>query len=810
MGFNSTHHEGAGMATQSPASQARDPQPPRAREPAGPTVILPRPLTSFVGRERDIAAVLDLVATPDVRLVTLTGPGGAGKTRLGLMLAHRLRDAFTDGVAFVPLGSILDPSLAPAVVAQAIGVPDATGQSLPERTHAFVATRTLLLLLDNLEHLPGTAALVADLLAHSLHLKIVCTSRVRLGVSGEHVFPVPSLSAGAARDLFEQRAHAIDPEFSLAEALVPVVDEICGHLDGLPLAIELAAARVDVLPPAALLERIEHRLAFLTGGPRDAPTRQQTMRNTIAWSHDLLGPRDQMLLRRLAVFGGGFTLEAAGAVMDDDGDVLEGVSTLLTNNLIKRARGPGDEPRFQMLETIREFALETLDEHGETEKTRIAHARYLMNLTETAIPHYDGPDIRVFTERVEAEIDNCRDALAWCLDYGEAETAVRLAGALWRIWWPSLAEGSHAWTERVNEGLWWIERTLEHRDGLPISSLVEALSGASFLSILLGHYERSHAFLDELLARSESESYLYGMFFAHMHMGSVDTHANEYESAKHSLERALVIAPLIRNSENQEALALALMAELMRRTGEEDASVRLFDESLERSRLCGNPFVISATAFLAGQLQLRRSGFPRAAALLTESVGASVALNNLASVRSGLTELARVALAVDRPETAAQLLFAGQDLFVNAPDQEAFDTSLAQGGSPLGVDTLHQVVAFDATLRETRSRLGEDSFHQLSEAFSPLSWDDLLAMGHELATAPLPGAPPGPRAFQNLTPREVEVLRLVAEGRSNRNIAGTLSLSERTVENHVGHILTKLNLDSRVAAATHAVRHDLV
>ncbi len=386
-----------------------------------------------------------------MRLLTLTGPGGVGKTRLALEAAAGLADTFPDGARFVSLAPITDPVLVAPMVAQALGVREAGDEPITERLAAFLRDKRLLLLLDNFEQVVEAAPLVTDLLAACPGLKGLVTSRVRLRLSGERDYPVPPLAVpapagprpfqyakgSAAVRLFSERAQAVRPEFALTPENASAVADICRGLDGLPLAIELAAARIKVLPPAALLARLEKRLPLLTGGGRDLPARQQTMRDAIAWSHDLLTPEEQALFRWLAVFVGGFTLEGAEAVVFAgdalDLDVFEGVASLVDKSLLRQEVGPDEEPRFAMLETIREFGLERLAARGEEAAIQNAHAAYFLALVEQAESALLGPEQMAWLTWLDAAHDNLRAALDWCLA-SDAEAGLRLAGALSLFW----------------------------------------------------------------------------------------------------------------------------------------------------------------------------------------------------------------------------------------------------------------------------------------------------------------------------------------------------------------------------------------
>src|SRR5215216_6020701 len=396
---------------------------------------LPLQPTPLVGRVREVEEVAERLRSDQVRLLTLTGPGGTGKTRLALQAGADLLDEFEDGVFFVALAAITDRALVAPTVARTLGLTERRNQPPEELLKGFLRDRQTLLLLDNFEQVLESAPLLDELLSAAPSLKILATSRTPLRLYGEHEFPVPPLSLpdpsslatlesltqyGAVR-LFVERAKAVKPDFSLTQANAPAVTEICARLDGLPLAIELAAARIKLLPPQAMLSRLGSRLKLLTGGARDLPRRQRTLRATIEWSYELLDEGEKTLFARLAVFSGGSNLEGIEAVCDPQGDLpsdaLEGVSSLLDKSLLRQEEGQGAEPRLMMLETIREFALEKFEESDDTETIKRAHAEYFLALAEHAEPKLWGQEDAAWLDRLEREHDNMRAALSRALEF---------------------------------------------------------------------------------------------------------------------------------------------------------------------------------------------------------------------------------------------------------------------------------------------------------------------------------------------------------------------------------------------------------
>jgi predicted ATPase/class 3 adenylate cyclase len=421
--------------------------PPLASLEVRPTNLPPQ-RTSFVGRDRELAEITKLLET--ARLLTLTGPGGTGKTRLAIEVAAGLLDRFADGVFFADLSAITDPALVPSEIAAVLVVRETSGRELPSVLAEHLRDRAVLLVLDNVEHLIEAAPMAARLLDAAPRLRVMATSRIPLHLSGEqeyHVRPLALPEADQVEDLarlnscesvmlFAERAAAVLPGFRITEQTAPAVAEIVARLDGLPLALELAASRVKLLSPGALAGRLEQRLPLLTGGARDLPQRQRTLRGAIEWSHDLLGAKEQQLFARLAVFAGGWELDAAEAVCGPglDLDVFDGLTSLVDSSLVRRRDSPDGDVRFRMLETIREFASGRLVASGEEEDVRRRHAEFVRDLAEEAEPHLTGERQAQWMLRLELEHDNIRAALDWAEHTGQLETALRTASAVWRFW----------------------------------------------------------------------------------------------------------------------------------------------------------------------------------------------------------------------------------------------------------------------------------------------------------------------------------------------------------------------------------------
>src|SRR5712692_8376114 len=575
---------------------------------------LPAQPTPLIGREREVAAVVQLVRREDVRLVTLTGPGGTGKTRLGLQIALELGEVFAGGVFFVSLSTINDPLLVMPTIAQALGIRDRAGQPLLARLAEMLQQKQVLLLLDNFEQVVGAASQVADLLTSCPQLKMLITSREVLHVRAEHEFAVPPLALPDPAHLPDlamlthspsvalclQRAQAVKPEFRLTTTNARAVAEICVRLDGLPLAIELAAARMKLLSPEALLARLGRRLAMLTGGGRDVPARQQTLRNTIEWGYQLLNTWEQRLFGWLSVFVGGCTLQAAEVVCsvsdDGSGQVLDGLASLVDKSLLQRMEQTGEgneEPRLLMLETIREYGLEALTSSGEGNSARQAHADYFLQLAEEAEPALKGPLLAEWLDRLEREHDNLRAALHWAIEGGRAEMALRLGSALERFW---VVRGHR------NEGLAFLERALAGSAGVAADVRAKASLAAARLAFNQSNYDQGEMLAQQSLALFRELGDRRGIALSLNRLGVAAWRRGDFRSARILLEEDLT---LFRELGDRDRVAWSLFMHglLDNKQGEYAGASSRFEESLALFRELGNKRGIAASLTqLAGTL----------------------------------------------------------------------------------------------------------------------------------------------------------------------------------------------------------------
>jgi predicted ATPase/class 3 adenylate cyclase/DNA-binding CsgD family transcriptional regulator len=857
---------------------------------------LPAQFTPLIGREKEVAAVQNLLHHEDVRLVTLTGPGGTGKTRLGLQVTAELCDLFIDGVYFVNLAPISDPAFVVPTIAQTLGIREVAGQSLPERLQEELQQKQLLLLLDNFEQVVSAALQVTDLLVACPKLKVLVTSRMVLHVRAEREFAVPplvlpdpqhlrdlvALAQSEAVALFLQRAQAVKPDFQLTTANARAVAEICIRLDGLPLAIELAAARIKLLPPPALLARLAHRLQVLTSGARDVPVRQQTLRNTIAWSYHLLDAQEQRLFRQLSVFVGGCTLEAAEAVWAalSDGDgavaVLDGVASLIDKSLLQQTEQEGDEPHLVMLETIREYGLEALAASEEMEATQRAHALYSLALAEEAEPELLGPQQVRWLQRLEREHDNLRAALRWSLEQREAgqsqEMALRLSAALWWFW---LVRGHRS------EGRAFLEQALAASEGVVASVRAKVLIVASQFALNQGDMDRAEALAKESLLLSQKLGYTWGIAYSFNLLGEFAWKKGNFAEARLLNEEALALQRETGDLE-QVTWSLGGLADLASLQGDYIRGRTLHEESLAIHRELGNTWGIATLLLrLAEVLFVSQGDQATVHVLLEESLALRRELDDKSGVASCYSLAGRLAFSQGDTATACRLSEESIVLYRELGDQQGIAQSLsllarveahhgdygaartlfeesltiarkvddqvliavcleglagmvaAQGESAwatrlwgaaealrdaMGVPLPPvEYAGYERSVAAARAQLGETAFTPAwveGRTMSPeqaLAAQEPVTLPHPLATEPAP-APPAkaPSSPAGLTARELEVLRLLATGLTDAQIAERLVISPRTVNNYLTSIYGKIQVSSRAAATRYAIEHDLI
>jgi predicted ATPase/DNA-binding CsgD family transcriptional regulator len=821
---------------------------------------LPAPRNSFIGREREMLEVKrELEMT---RLLTITGTGGSGKTRLALEVARDLVEIYPDGVWLVELAPLSEEALVPKAVAEAFDVPERRDERLADTLTEVLGNRELLMVLDNCEHLLDATARLVDVLLDSCpRLRVLATTREGLGVEGEVRWPAPPLSApdpqysstiealerlDSAR-LFLARARNHDPSFAFTPTNAQAVAEICSKLEGIPLAIELAAARVDTLSLEQISERLEGSLELLTHGGRTVSPRQRTIRGTLDWSHQLLSESERKVFRRLSVFAGGWTLEASEAVVSDEGirqsEVLELLSGLVKKSLaIAELSADSGGVRYRLLDSIRQYALEKLEQSGEVEDVKGAHAEYFLALAQQAEPELIGPQEAEWFERLEEEIDNFRAALSWASEHGEAELGLRLAGALGSFWF---------WEGHYDEGRRWIEGALTQEG--PTSALVraKAFGAASLLASALNDYARAKGAAEEglrLSKESETEDSRRPFFvwnnpttFFLNRLANVAMEEGDPERATALSEESLELSRQANEAQGivWSLLILAIAATLR---ADYERAERLYAEGLSLAQELHSAYARFLYFENWGWTALLRGDYERATLLIEEAVGLagerkrgfmgllSRPLDNLgwAALLGGELGRAKAQFAENLARSKVRgdkrtLLMSLEGLACVAEAEgedlragRLFGTAKALMGA-IGYRLVPQEMAVLEPYRASvRSRLGEADWEKSLAEGGAMGLDQAAAYAlskersskHSSPTeSPVSSTPEHPGG---LSPREVEVLGLVAEGLTNAQVAQRLFLSPRTVQRHLNSIYHKLGVSSRTVATRFAIEHGLL
>lgn len=803
------------------------------------------PLTPLIGRSREIAAVTQLLGRPDVRLITILGPGGVGKTRLALAVAEQVAAESAESVLILRLDSVCDPDHVLPMAARALGLRAHDSQSDLDVLTTHLGERSFLLVLDNLEQIIDVGVALAELLRRARGLTILVTSRVPLNVSDEQLFPLAPLTVlgdtesldqvgkavtadqaatAPAVMLFVKRAQAVQPSFKLTDDNAPFVTAICRQLDGLPLAIELAAARSNVLSPRAIAARLQGGLHLLSGGPVDAPARHRTLTDTIAWSYDLLDQHEQRIFRGLGVFAGGCDQQAVERVVaiPPAATMLDQLTTLVDKSLIRSEIGPGDEPRFTMLETVREFALDQLLATGEDQSIREGHLAWFLDLAIAANESLrQGDDLSSWLARLEADHDNLRSAMTWALTQNRTKDALRLASSLWRFW------EAHG---HLREGSEWLDRILTVAGDAPAGLRARALNNLGNLISQFGDTIRVREVYEQSLRLWRELGDQQGIADTLNNLAILATDRGDYTEARAMLEESLAHRRAL-GDEVGLILAIANLGDVAVAEGALDEASDLHQQAFALRRARDDARGVAYSELNLGLIALLRGNPAAAETRLIPSLQTFQALGDKLGAAYALRHLALAAHQAGRSSFA--LLLDALQLRVELDDRRGIADCL-EGLALTGSVAEHDAVTLlsaartlrlsvgvpipaieqrshDELLNNLRAHLPASEFAAAWDSGAPLTQPQAVAFATQAATVTA-NEPDQPRnaIAGGLTEREVDVLRLVAQGLTNIDIGERLFLSPRTVEAHLHRIYRKLDVPSRTAAAAFALDHNLV
>lgn len=770
---------------------------------------LPGPMTPVIGRERELALASSLLRRDDVRLLTITGTGGIGKTRLAIEIGRAERDTFVDGIAFIPLVSVSDIDGIALAIARALGVLNALVVADQGNLAAILQSSSMLLILDNFEHILTAAPFVSELLAACPNLKVVVTSRALLHVAGEFALPLPPLELPNLRralslpdieqspavKLFVSRAEAIVPSFVLNDSNALVVADICRHLDGIPLAIELAASQSTILSSADLLSRIAARLPLPVSGPRDSPARLRSMRDAIAWSYDLLSSEEQKLFRYLGIFAGGFTLAAAESISsaiapDTDtprSTTLDLLAALVDKSLVQSAVLDGTS-RFSMLETIRSFAAERLDLMGETDAIAAAHAGWCLEIAERPVKSFVFAGNFKLFRALEAETANMQAALVWYEKRGDGERLLRLVASLIQFWYA---------TSQYRESAAWLTVALEMAPKTSSRERGQALAELARYSARSGDSFRATELLRESIEIFRLEGDIETLAITLVRLGATANSRGDFEQAEEAFNEALELVTTTIDMDSRSAMIGTVLGNLgvaAHGRGDMERAHTMYERALVEMRVSGYVPGIAGALRDLGDLARDREQHHIAVAYYQECLSLFNEYGDATVLFDAMQGVALAAIAWGQPERAAHLLGSAEALREKLGGEFSVPSDRA---------------AHERALKSLQSALGQRELDVAWQAGRQLTVAEAFAEIRAISTPPTAADPDIGTAIK-LSPRELEVLRLLAAGHPDRAIADELFLSVRTVEAHVSRTLAKLGVKSRTAAVGAAISAGLV